>query len=190
MSSFFGAFTHKDANGNSMEGFVVNFANKIKKLPNTSKHLIVSGHSLGGAFAQLAAYVAIQLGLSVSLTTFAPARGSTVSYCNFMQTHGAKMYTIINAQDYVPELHSLVGKSMHCCPIVYLNAVSNSGGTFDRLQSHDPLYYGYTLLAYGSLSSLPNGVMCSRRSAQTKASESFPPSPNWKSYENIDSEND
>lgn len=190
MSSFCNAFMHKDNDGKSMEGFLVNFANKIKNTPNTTKHLIISGHSLGGAFAELAAYVGIQLGLTVSLTAFAPAQGSTVSFCNFMQRHGANMYTVINAQDYVPQLHSFIAKAVHCCPIVYLNAVSNSGGIFSRLETHDPLYYGYALLANGSLPSLPQGVVCSRISGQTKSSLSIPPSPTWKNYEQIDSIND
>ena len=182
MSAFLAAFTHRDRAGGSMEGFVLNFVGKLKMMPNTSRHLIISGHSLGGAFAELAAYVAVQTGLTVTLTTFAPAKGSTASYCTFMQRSGAKMYTVINAQDYVPRLHSIFGEAVHCCPIVALNAAANNGSAFDRLRTHDPLYYGYVLLIYGSLPSLPKGVTCSRTD-QTKASESLPPAPEWKRYE-------
>jgi hypothetical protein len=184
MSSIFAAFQEKDTKGHSMEMFVVQFVDLLKKQQSSvsePRSIVISGHSLGGAFAQLAAYVAVQRGLKVVLTIFGPAQGSTQSFCAFMQDRGVSMYAVVNAEDYVPELHSLVSASSFCCPIVYLNAAADTQSIHSRLETHDPLYYGYALLAVGSIVPPPE-VSCAR-TPKTPKSMSLPPSPNWKDME-------
>lgn len=135
----------------------------------------ISGHSLGGAFATLAA----QQCVSAALVTWAGARTVTPERCRASQARGTSHLAVVNAQDAVPFLHSLVASSCQCCPVVLLNAAPSSS-LHSRLLTHDILYYGYALLLLGSLGPREAGqcglsALCAPAEACFLEVEPFPP---------------
>jgi hypothetical protein len=112
--------------------------------------LLVVGHSLGGAFAQLAAYEGAAVA-DVSVATVASAQGGDARFCRELRRRCRRVLSVANLRDYVPWLHSFRAEDSQVCePLLTLNASQAGVGPAPRLHAHDPAYYAMALLAVES----------------------------------------
>ena len=147
-------FFEKDKRGLSLHTFIESLIEKHTEI----KEYVICGHSLGGAWAQLCAYFISQAGKKIVLTSFAPALGSTDTFCSYAATNFDNI-TVINASDIVPRLSSRVSNFDHCCPLLVIDVAKSS--TFrDRAMSHDMLMYLFALLEKGSFQHHAGSLTC------------------------------
>lgn len=138
-----------------------------------SGRVLVSGHSLGGAFASLCALQARDAGASTSLVTWGGARALTKKTCCELRRDPEMLqsWTILNRADFVPRLRSIAAKTCACCPVVLLDV--EAAPTFlGRARVHDVLYYGYALLMLGSAHEKDKGLrrlVCAREDDDLKS---------------------
>jgi triacylglycerol lipase len=87
------------------EGFYEIYRQFEPVISNLSKvRVVISGHSLGGALATLAAANLSISGLSVYLYNFASPRVGDVSFVKMFNTNIPNAFSVINLQDIVPTL--------------------------------------------------------------------------------------
>lgn len=71
---------------------------------NPSYHIIATGHSLGGALAELAAAVIRNTRTPVALYTFGAPRVGNAAFSNYVSRQLGGNYRVVNADDGVPNL--------------------------------------------------------------------------------------
>jgi len=96
----------------------------VARIDGEQDHWLVTGHSLGGAMANVAV-LRESFGASIDLVTFGSPRWGNKDACWLASQYTSRMLRFRNGVDIVPLLPAPLGRWKHACPEICLNG-SNS----------------------------------------------------------------